>query len=110
MNRFLETGIPVGLGTDSLASNKTLSLWDEMRFVRDTLRMEPSILLSMATLGGARALGLEGIIGSLEAGKEADMIAVSEEGCRSGEDPISYVVEKGMDERIRMVMVAGKEI
>jgi len=110
VNRFLETRIPVGLGTDSLASNKTLSLWDEMRFVRDTLRMEPSILLSMATLGGARALGLEGIIGSLEAGKEADMIAVSEEGCRSGEDPISYVVEKGMDERIRMVMVAGKEI
>jgi len=110
VNRFMESGIPVGLGTDSLASNATLSLWDEMRFARDTLPLEPSILLTMATLGGAKALGLDRNIGSLETGKEADMIAVSTEGCRSGEDPVSYVLETGTEERIRMVMVAGKEI
>jgi cytosine/adenosine deaminase-related metal-dependent hydrolase len=110
VSRFLETGIPVGLGTDSLASNTTLSLWDEMRFARDTLRMDSSIILSMSTLGGAKALGLDSRIGSLDEGKEADMIAVSAEGCRSGEDPVSFIVEKGTDERIMMVMVAGKEI
>jgi len=79
LRKILDTGIPVGLGTDSLASVPTLSLWDEMRFAYKVHRksgITPKDLLSMATMGGSRALGMEKEIGSLELGKKADIIAV----------------------------------
>jgi cytosine/adenosine deaminase-related metal-dependent hydrolase len=70
-------GVPVALGTDSLASNEDLSMLREMRLLRET---HPSLsedeILKMATLGGAAALGLETETGSVEAGKKADLIAV----------------------------------
>lgn len=69
--------VPVALGTDSLASNEALSMLREMRLLRVAF---PSLaedeILRMATLGGAAALGLEKEIGSVEAGKKADLIAV----------------------------------
>jgi cytosine/adenosine deaminase-related metal-dependent hydrolase len=70
--------IPLALGTDSLASNDSLSLWDEMRFCRRCYPgiFSPDELLEMATRGGARALHLDDITGSLEAGKRADFLAV----------------------------------
>jgi cytosine/adenosine deaminase-related metal-dependent hydrolase len=74
---FLTQGIPVGLGTDSLASVPTLNLWDEMRAAGQAGRLSPSQILEMATLGGARALGLADQVGSLTVGKRADLIAVS---------------------------------
>jgi cytosine/adenosine deaminase-related metal-dependent hydrolase len=77
--KFLRAGIPVGLGTDSLASVATLNLWDEMRFasrIHDDSRITPRDILNMATLGGAQALGIDREIGSLEPGKRADCIAV----------------------------------
>lgn len=79
LRKFLSAGITVGLGTDSLASVASLSLWDEMRAA---LRMHRKAgvsarqLLELATLGGAKALGLDRIVGSLETGKQADLIAV----------------------------------
>jgi len=71
-------GIPLALGTDSLASNDSLSLWDEMRFLLDTFSgvFTPAEALEMATLGAARALSLADRIGSLEAGKRADFLLV----------------------------------
>ena len=74
---FLARGIPVGLGTDSLASVPTLDLWDEMRAAGQAGGLTPSQVLEMATLGGARALGLADQVGSLTIGKRADLIAVS---------------------------------
>jgi len=72
-------GIPLSLGTDSLASNDSLSMWDELRFALDAFQEElsPADILHMVTLGGATALGLGGSHGSLEAGKRADFQVVS---------------------------------
>ena len=77
---FLESRIPVGLGTDSLASSPSLNLWDEMRYAYEIHRRSGiSIrdIFHMATLGGARALGMGKEIGSLEPGKRADIIALA---------------------------------
>jgi cytosine/adenosine deaminase-related metal-dependent hydrolase len=79
LKKILEAGIPVGLGTDSLASSPSLNMWDEMRFAlqihkQDGIKDEDVVRL--ATIGGARALGLDDDIGTLERGKKADLIAV----------------------------------
>jgi 5-methylthioadenosine/S-adenosylhomocysteine deaminase len=76
--------IPIGLGTDSVASNNSMDLFEEMRFAASnpcwmnaaTDGLSTGEALRMATLGGAEALGLSKSIGSLEPEKEADVIAV----------------------------------
>ncbi len=76
---FLDAGIPVALGTDSLASSPSLSMWDEMRFAYRLHRhsgTSAADIFKSATLSGARSLGLDGRIGTLERGKRADIIAV----------------------------------
>ncbi len=71
---MLARGINVCIGTDSLASNETLSVLDELRFLhRAQPDVSPEQLLHMGTLAGARALGLAGQIGALEPGKRADL-------------------------------------
>ena len=107
-HRLLKSaGIPLALGTDSLASNDSLSLWDEMRFLRqnspDAFSAEE--LLSMATRGGARALGLEASVGTLEAGKRGDFLLLS--GCHpgAGENVSRSVLERG---RLEKVFLAGQ--
>ncbi len=79
LKKILDAGIPVGLGTDSLASSPSLNMWDEMRFAlqihkKDGITAED--VARIATIGGARALGLDDDIGTLERGKKADLIAV----------------------------------
>ena len=79
LKKFLDARIPVGIGTDSLASAPSLNLWDEMRFAYQIHRrsgITPKDIFHLATLGGAKALGIEDEIGSLEPGKKADIIAV----------------------------------
>jgi 5-methylthioadenosine/S-adenosylhomocysteine deaminase len=79
LDRFLRARIPVGLGTDSLASVRTLNLWDEMRYalrIHRSKGITAEDILRIATLGGAAALGMDREIGSLEPGKRADCIAV----------------------------------
>ena len=79
---FRKLGIPLAFGTDSLASNDTLSLFDEARFAADLWPglFPPEELLYMMTLGGARVLGLEDMTGSLVPGKRADFIVVEAGG------------------------------
>ena len=79
LRRVLSAGITVGIGTDSLASVPTLSMWDEMRFAqkvheRDGIR--PRDIIHLATAGGAAALGLGDVTGSLEPGMKADVIVL----------------------------------
>jgi 5-methylthioadenosine/S-adenosylhomocysteine deaminase len=79
-----EHRIPTGLGTDSVASNNSMDLFEEMRFAAsnpcwmnvETDGLSTEGALRMATLGGAEVLGLWKSIGSLEPEKEADIIAV----------------------------------
>jgi cytosine/adenosine deaminase-related metal-dependent hydrolase len=70
-------GINVCLGTDSLASNQSLSILDELRYLRSVDRKtSDDVLLQMATTNGAKALGRPDLLGSLERGRWADLIAV----------------------------------
>lgn len=71
-------GIPLALGTDSLASNDSLSMFDEMRFLLQQFPdvVTPSDALQMATMGGASALGFGRLLGSLEPGKKADFLVL----------------------------------
>ncbi len=79
---YRRAGIPVGLGTDSMVSNNTLSMLQEMRFavlIQRALHLDAAVLtaadaLRMATIDAARVLGLERDIGSLEVGKRADCV------------------------------------
>ncbi|MCL2644232.1 MAG: TRZ/ATZ family hydrolase, partial [Betaproteobacteria bacterium] len=82
---MLRHGINVGLGSDGAASNNRLDLFQEMRQAAllakvgslDASAVPAHAALRMATLGGARALGLDGMVGSLEIGKRADLCAVA---------------------------------
>jgi 5-methylthioadenosine/S-adenosylhomocysteine deaminase len=70
-------GVRVALGTDGLASNEDLSMLREMRLLQEAYPgLSEEEILRMATIEGARALGLEKEIGSIEVGKKADLIAV----------------------------------
>jgi len=74
---MLGSGINVCVGTDSLASNDSLSVLDELRFLwRQSPTVPPGTLLRMGTLAGARALGVEAMCGSLSLGKSADFVVL----------------------------------
>jgi len=74
VRRLLDLGIHVALGTDSLASTESLSVLDEMRFLMESRDdLSPQEILAMATLHGARALELDGRVGRLAPGFEADV-------------------------------------
>jgi 5-methylthioadenosine/S-adenosylhomocysteine deaminase len=83
--RLLDAGISVGLGTDSMASNNMCDMLEETRTAAFAARNYPdrkrfvtaSEVLWAATLGGAKALGLDDAIGTLEVGKQADIVVVS---------------------------------
>lgn len=85
---MLQKGLSVGLGTDGPASNNDLSLWEEMDTAAKLHKLhlsDPKVLtaeqaFTMATIGGARALHLGDLIGSLESGKRADIAIVDFSG------------------------------
>jgi cytosine/adenosine deaminase-related metal-dependent hydrolase len=74
---MLRSGVRVALGTDSLASNPDLSVWNEVRFLHERHPDMPGAdLLRLATLSGAEALGWDTETGSLEPGKSADLVVM----------------------------------
>lgn len=95
--RFLDAGIAVGLGSDSVASNNLCDILEEARFASLAARnrqgserfIGPREMLRVATLGGAEALGLDDKIGSLKAGKKADLAVISLEA--AAQNPIGDV-------------------
>jgi 5-methylthioadenosine/S-adenosylhomocysteine deaminase len=97
----------VGLGTDSLASVPSLSLWDEIRCAHEAHAglLSPSEWIGIATAGGARALGLDGVIGTLEPGKQADCTAVSLD--EPNVDPYEYLLHEAGAERVLLTLVDG---
>ena len=76
---YLKAGVPLALGTDSLASSQSLSIWDELAFAYDWFSDEakPCEWLEIATLGGAKALGLQDRMGHLSPGLEASFQVVT---------------------------------
>lgn len=111
-------GINVGLGTDGSASNNKLDMLADMRLaalLAKTQSGEPTALdaaqaLEMATLSGAKALGLDREIGSLVAGKYADMIAIDLSALETTPvyDPISQIVYAAGREQVSDVWVHGR--
>lgn len=112
-------GVVVGLGTDGVAgSNNDLDMLDAMDFAgklakvreMDSTVLPARDLVRMATIDGARAIGMERSIGSLEPGKRADFIAVRLEGSRSEPvyDPASAVVYSAKASSVVLTVVDGK--
>ena len=99
---FKKLGIPLCLGTDSLASNDSLSLWDEIRFALNCYNGEltPDELLRLATAGGAAGIGLTDQAGLLKAGRMADFQVVELAGTCTAE----RLLERG---RLRQVVASG---
>lgn len=114
---FLEKGIAVGLGSDSVASNNVCDILEESRFAALAARNRAGTkrfitakeMLEVSTLGGAKALGLDHLIGTLEPGKQADIIAVSLK--HAAQQPINDIhtalVFASNARDIVMTMVAG---
>jgi 5-methylthioadenosine/S-adenosylhomocysteine deaminase len=117
---LVQGGVNVALGTDGAASNNRVDLFGEMRTAALLAKVatgDPSALpaqqaLGAATLSGARALGLEERIGSLVAGKEADVIAVDLSGSSATPcyDPVSHLVHAVGREAVTDVWVAGRRV
>ncbi|SCY41908.1 5-methylthioadenosine/S-adenosylhomocysteine deaminase [Nitrosospira sp. Nl5] len=115
---LLSKGVNVGLGTDGAASNNRLDMFEEMRFAALLAKgqsgradvLPASQALQMATLNGARALGMEALIGSLVAGKAADITAVDFSSLELAPcyDPISHLVYAAGREHVSHVWVNGK--
>jgi 5-methylthioadenosine/S-adenosylhomocysteine deaminase len=113
-----KAGINVGLGTDGAASNNDLDMFEAMRqaaflhklITRDPRAVPAATALQMATIEGARALQMDDRIGSLEAGKRADMILVSVAGARQTPmyDPISHLVYVARGDDVTTSIVNGK--
>jgi 5-methylthioadenosine/S-adenosylhomocysteine deaminase len=115
---MLAAGEPIGLATDGAASNNNQDMFEEMDLaakLQKVARMDPRALpanqaVEMATINGARALHLEKIIGSLEAGKKADLILVDIGAPHATPmyDVYSELVYALKASDVRTVVIAGK--
>ncbi len=114
---LVKAGVNVAIGTDGAASNNRLDMFEEMRLAallakvqtNDASAFPASAAFYAATLGGAKALGLGDITGSLELGKACDMIAVSCDGANMTPmfDPVSHLVYVASRAQVRHVWVNG---
>ncbi len=118
VTEMLRAGVRVGLGTDGAASNNDLDMWEEMRlaaFLQKVDRMDPEALsaktvLTMATSGGAEAIGLRDQIGALSVGMKADLIQVSFDDVHfvPTYNVISHLVYVADEQDVATVVVDGK--
>ena len=104
MQKLRELRFNISLGTDSLASNFSLSLFAEMQTVRDAHRwLEPERILEMATTNSARALHEEDALGKIRVGFQADLIALPLENRRG--DIFEEII--AWSETVPWMLVAG---
>ncbi len=118
--RMLERGVNVSCATDGAASNNNLSMMEEMTLTallqkginRDPALIPAKTALRIATINGAKAIGLSDITGSLEAGKQADLIIVDTSGVRycPRANLLNHLVYSGCDTDVKLTMVGGSII
>jgi 5-methylthioadenosine/S-adenosylhomocysteine deaminase len=117
---MLDAGVAVGMGSDSVASNNMCDMLDEARFAALGARnrdgrsrfISAREALECATLGGARAMGLSGEIGSLETGKQADIAVISLSEVQHGpvHDVHAAVVHSSSAGDVLATIVAGRDV
>lgn len=109
---YLEAGVDLALGTDSPASNDSLSMWDELAFARKVYagRVEPQMLLRMATRNGACAIGLCSDLGSFSPRMSAHFQAVRLDNRPEIGDLEEALVSSGQDVKVLSLVLAGREI
>ncbi len=118
--RLLSAGVNVALGTDGAASNNDLDLLGEMRtaallakgVAASASALPAAAALRMATLSGARALGLDREIGSIEPGKSADLVALDLRDAQTQPlyRPVSQLVYAAGRHQVRQVWVRGRQL
>lgn len=117
---LLKSGVNVGLGTDGAPCNNTNDLLQEMKLaaiIHKAVSYDPTIItaeqvLEMATINGAKALGLQDQIGSLEVGKKADFVVVDmrKVHLQPWYSPVSAIVYSVTGRDVEMVVVDGKVV
>lgn len=115
--KMLEKGVNVSCATDGAASNNNLSMMEEMTLFAllqkgvnlDAALIPANTALRAATINGARALGMDGITGSIESGKQADIIVIDTSGLRycPETDLLNHLVYSGSDSDVSLTMVGG---
>ena len=120
VQKLLAAGVNVGIGTDGAASNNKLDMLSETRMgalLAKVGSMDPTAVpaataIRMATLNGAKALGIEHKVGSIAVGKEADIIAVdlSQIETSPAFDPVSHIVYAAGREQVSHVWVKGRSV
>ncbi|KFI63372.1 amidohydrolase family protein [Bifidobacterium cuniculi] len=116
----LDKGITVSIGTDGAASNNTTDFLEAMKFAaliqkgfsRDAARITARETVAMATVGGAKAIGMQQSLGSIEVGKKADMVLFEPRHLKSMpmHDPYATVVYSSSPENISTTIVNGKVV
>ncbi|WP_338919965.1 TRZ/ATZ family hydrolase [Pseudomonas silesiensis] len=120
VERLWQAGVNVAIGTDGAASNNDLDLLGETRTAAllakavagSATALDAHRALRMATLNGARALGIEAEVGSLEVGKAADMVAFDLSGLAQQPvyDPVSQLIYATGRDCVKHLWVAGKQL
>jgi 5-methylthioadenosine/S-adenosylhomocysteine deaminase len=115
---MLRAGVNVALGTDGAASNHSQDLFDTMKAAsllqkvhhQDAGVIDPYSVLRMATAGGAKALGLSSVCGTIETGKRADLVLIDLDTVHSQplNEVFSQIVHCAKASDVRTVMVDGK--
>lgn len=117
---LLSAGVPVGLGTDGPSSGNTLDLFSQMRlfanfhktYLQDRSAFPAEQIVKLATIEGAKVLGMEEQIGSIEIGKQADFILIETDSVNMFPifDPYSALVYSANAGNVRDVFIAGKQV
>lgn len=117
---LIKAGVNVCLGTDGTASNNDLDMIGEMRtaallakgVANDSTTLDAHSTLKMATLNGAKALGLDDSIGSLKKDKQADIVAINLDQLETAPlyEPVSQIIYSANRQQISDVWIAGKQL
>ena len=120
VKKYREKGINTALGTDGASSNNNLSMIKEMNtaaLLQTIANMTPSAvrpydIIEMATIGGAKALGLDNRIGTIEKGKEADIVLINTADANMSplNDPFSAIVFSADRKNVDTVFCKGRKL
>jgi 5-methylthioadenosine/S-adenosylhomocysteine deaminase len=118
LDELLAAGISVGLGSDSMASNNRMDMLADARAALLMQRARvgsfespaAADVLELATIGGAKAIGIDQLVGTLEEGKQADLAAFAIDPLHPVQDPVAAAIFSLTGTHARFVMVAGRPL